>query len=249
MKKNIILLFLIFFASGGYAIDLDSLENVKKPEVKKLPRFAAGLKFAIGGAEEVSTSFELDGEWYPLRYIGLGFGIEHDTTHGLETVLDIATNMNDNYEEYDEYDEDRIDRFNFHPYLAFRTPLLYFPNGSDWGIMLQCKPGLCMSVPSNEAKWVEHSYHYRGGQQGEGQNVYNPTAEHWVNRNGAWLTWRVMSSVSIGRSMGALSIGWTVSNYNILSSRNNMYCGGRRVGNHTNLSCTNMLFISISGFF
>ena len=240
MKTKILLLLgLCLLATGMHATDLDSLVAAKQARREPLPRWAFSFKFGMAAGDEGSTSYELGAEWYPLRYVGVGLGLELDDNHGNKGWLnDMLSSKDDRYD----YDPDRVIRFNFHPMVSLRTPVWYFSKKKDWGLMLQCKPGMVISLPQNDVMYVDHVMGIGPG------GIAITQTQRWQNRDGGLLAWRVLSTVSVGNSQGAFSVGWSVSNYNIMSCRNNLYYQGKRVGGEPSSSLTHALVLQISMF-
>ena len=60
---------------ASHAINLDSLTRVEAKEMGRLPKQAASLQVGLNTSEETSVGYELDYQWYPLDYVGLGIGL------------------------------------------------------------------------------------------------------------------------------------------------------------------------------
>ena len=131
---------LLPFAS--HAINVDSLAQVEAKEMGRLPKQAASLQVGLNTSEETSVAYELDYQWYPLNYVGIGIGLELDDDYGNRPLIEAGDD--------DDYDPDRIVKFNIHPMLSFRTPTLWMNKRHSWGLLLRCDPGLVLSFPRND---------------------------------------------------------------------------------------------------
>lgn len=235
MRRRFLVSLLLLFVFHAYSqkINVDSLLNAEKKEVHRIPRQMLTLQAGFNVGNDVSVAYELDYQYYPLKYIGLGLGLELDDNFGDEPLLSYK---NDDTE----YDADRIVKVNFHPMLSFRTPTVWFSHGSSWGMMLRCDPGVVFSVPANDEIYITESV-----SQGQfGQPVaHNVTIK---NHGGKWFFWRVRTGVSFYNDFGMITIGWSLSNYDINYCRNHMEYKGERLYGHDTFSNTNSLFIALS---
>ena len=118
---------LLPFAS--HAINVDSLAQVEAKEMGRLPKQAASLQVGLNTSEETSVAYELDYQWYPLNYVGIGIGLELDDDYGNRPLIEAGDD--------DDYDPDRIVKFNIHPMLSFRTPTLWMNKRHSWGLLLR----------------------------------------------------------------------------------------------------------------
>ncbi len=227
-------------AVRGMAVDVDSLMRSREQH-EPLSRFSAYFQAGLNTADDVSLAFELGAAWYPLRYAGLSFGVEFDDNNGNKSLFESSDSF------YDDYDPSRIIRLNFHPSLAFRTPPVWLGKRRKVGLLLQCNPGLVISVPRNDTEWVSGPAPMDDPRTGEKR--IGEVRRKLKNRDGEWLAWRVRTSVGLCNDDGAISLGWSVSNYNIESCRNNLYHQGKRVGGRNHLSMTHSLFINLTYFF
>ena len=103
---------------------------------------ASHLQVGLNTSEETSVGYELDYQWYPLDYVGLGIGLELDDDNGNRPLIESGDD--------DDYDPDRIVKLNIHPMLSFRTPTLWMNKQHSWGLLLRCDPGLVLSFPRND---------------------------------------------------------------------------------------------------
>uniref|UniRef100_UPI0040293B07 hypothetical protein n=1 Tax=Prevotella sp. TaxID=59823 RepID=UPI0040293B07 len=220
---------LLPFAS--HAINVDSLAQVEAKEMGRLPKQATSLQVGLNTSEETSVAYELDYQWYPLNYIGIGIGLELDDDHGNRPLIEA--------EDDDDYDPDRIVKFNIHPMLSFRTPTLWMNKRHSWGLLLRCDPGLVLSFPRNDKVYYS-GYRFEDGNR----SVYDRFT--LKNRGGRWKFWRVRSAVSVRVDQSLISLGWSVSNYNIAYCRNNMYYQGKRYYGHDSYDKTFSLFASFT---
>ena len=225
---------------GAQLVNLDSLARVNDRH-DPLPKFSATLQAGFNVSSNASVAWELGAAWYPMTYAGVGLSLELDDNKGDDGLLSSVENGRE------EYNPDRIVRFNLHPSLAFRTPRWWMGRRRNVGVMLQCNPGLVLSFPRNDSKWVDTWPFGEDVKELDGRKIY--TRRHLKNRDGEWLAWRVRTALSFCTDDGAISIGYSVSNYDINSCRNNLYYKGKRVGGVDHLSMTHSLFISLSLFF
>lgn len=138
MKRLFFLLSLLCLLSlHASAINLDSLMNVEKKEAHKIPRQVLTYSFNINTATDGTFSHQLDYQWYALKYMGIGLGMEYDRN---DVAAQQARDDNNGYVTY--YDEDAVRRLNFLPMLCFRTPTVWFSHDRSWGMMLRCDPML-----------------------------------------------------------------------------------------------------------
>lgn len=225
---------------GAQSMNLDSLTRVNNRH-DPLPKLSATLQAGFNVSSDASVAWELGAAWYPMTYAGLSLSLELDDNKGKKGLL-VST---DNGRE--EYDSERVMRLNLHPSLAFRTPRLWIGRRRGVGVMLECNPGLVLSFPRNDSKWVDSWPLGEDVTEVNGRKAYR--RRHLKNRDGEWLAWRVRTALSFCTDDGAISIGYSVSNYDINSCRNNLYYQGKRVGGVDHLSMTRSLFISLSAFF
>ncbi len=217
------------------AIDIDSLMNAEKKEMHRIPRQMLTLQVGFNVGDDASVATELDYHYYPLKYAGLGFGMEVDDNHGNDPLVFGSMGEDD-----DAYDVDRILKVNFHPMLAFRTPSLWFGHDRSWGAMLRCDPGVVLSVPANDVIYVT-------------ENVRRDEDGIWIEHNrtirnhgGKWFFWRVRSGLSVYNETAMVTLGVSYSNYNINYCRNHMENNGHRLYGHDSFSHTVSLFVSAS---
>lgn len=234
MKRFLIAILLILFTQSSFSqkINVDSLLNAEKKELHKIPRQMATFQAGFNTGNDVSVAFELDYQYYPLKYMGFGIGAELDDNYGDEPLIGSHDDT--------EYDADRIVKANFHPMLSFRTPTIWFSHDSSWGMMLRCDPGLVFSVPANDKIYITESV--------TPSEFVEPIAHNVTihNHGGKWFFWRVRTGLSFYNEFGMITIGWSTSNYNINYCRNNMVYKGERLYGHGSFSHTNSLFIALS---
>ena len=72
----------------SHAINVDSLARVEAKEFGRLPKQAASLQVGLNTSEETSVEYELDYQWYPLDYVGLGIGVELDDDYGNRPLIE-----------------------------------------------------------------------------------------------------------------------------------------------------------------
>ena len=182
------------------------------------------LQVGLNTSEETSVGYELDYQWYPLDYVGLGIGLELDDDNGNRPLIESGDD--------DDYDPDRIVKLNIHPMLSFRTPTLWMNKQHSWGLLLRCDPGLVLSFPRN--------FRFEDGNR--------VAYERFTlkNRGGRWKFWRVRSAVSVRVNQALISLGWSASNYNIAYCRNNMYYQGKRYYGHDSYDKTFSLFAAFT---
>lgn len=233
MKRVLFLLaVLCLFAQQASAINLDSLMNVEKKEAHRIPRQMLSFSFNINTAADQTYSFQFDYQWYALKYMGVGFGLEYDKN-------DVADQQSrdENHGYAYHYEKDAVRRLNFLPMLSFRTPTVWFSHDRSWVMMLRCDPMLVMSVPKNDAMWISPvplpstSYYPEGNVKVK-------------NYGGKWLAWRIRNALSFYNEFGMLSIGVSFSDYNIYSCRNHMMYKGEKVFN-CGLGNTTTVFLSL----
>jgi len=215
----------------SHAINVDSLARVEAKEFGRLPKQAASLQVGLNTSEETSVEYELDYQWYPLDYVGLGIGVELDDDYGNRPLIEA--------EDDDEYDPDRIVKLNIHPMLSFRTPTLWMNKRHSWGLLLRCDPGLVLSFPRND------KVYYSGFRFDDGNRVVHEGFT-LKNRDGRWKFWRVRSAVSVRVDQSLISLGWSISNYNIAYCRNNMYYQDKRYYGHDSYDKTFTLFVAFT---
>ena len=213
------------------AINMDSLVQVEGRQQGLLPKQAVSLQLGFNVSEETSVAYELDYQWFPLNYAGIGVGLELDDDYGNRPLIE--TNDDDNY------DPDRIVKLNFHPMLSFRTPTLWMNKCHGWGLLLRCDPGMVLSFPRND----EVYYSRFSGVEGN-RIIYNSFT--LKNKDGRWTFWRVRTAISIRIDQGLISLGWSLSNYNIAYCRNHMYHEGKQYYGHVSYDKTSSLFLSAS---
>ncbi len=216
------------------AVNLDSLRRVAKQDPYVLKPWQATMQIGLNVGDDTGVAYEEGLSWYPLRYAGLRFAVELDNNNANKPLLSSST-MYDNYS----YDDRQVTRLNLHPSLAFRAPLVHFRKIGGM-LMLECSPGLVMSVPKNDALWLQPPFGHDVEGQPAGKEMY------LKNRNGKWLAWRVRTALTLYGDAWGLSLGWSLSNYNLLSGRNNLYYGRQRVMGYDDLKHTNSLFVGLS---
>lgn len=216
---------------AAQAINVDSLARVEAKEFGRLPKQAASLQVGLNTSEETSVGYELDYQWYPLDYVGLGIGVELDDDYGNRPLIEA--------EDDDDYDPDRIVKLNIHPMLSFRTPTLWMNKRHSWGLLLRCDPGLVLSFPRND------KVYYSGFRFDDGNRVVHEGFT-LKNHDGRWKFWRVRSAVSVRVDQSLISLGWSISNYNIAYCRNNMYYQGKRYYGYDNYDKTFSLFVAFT---
>jgi hypothetical protein len=232
-RKLILIIFLTLLSSGIYAINLDSLERAERAKPDPLPQQMVTFQIGLNVSEENSEAYEVDYAWYALRYAGVGFGLEVDDDHGNRPLVEASSDDN-------EYDPDRIVKLNLHPMLSFRTPTLWMNHDHDWGILFRCDPGMVFSFPRNDAVYFSTSK----GPDDYGRAVYKGMTMR--NHNGKWTFWRIRYSLSARFEQVLVSLGWSVSNYNISYCRNNMFYQGQRIYGYDKYDKTNSIFIALS---
>ena len=214
-------------------INIDSLEKTKQDQPFDLKSCQATLQVGISAGDDASLSYEASFSWFPLRYAGLGMAIELDDNKGNQPLF--ASSKYDDYT----YDHTRVMRLNLQASMAFRAPLIRFRK-MDGMLMLQCNPGLVISVPKNDSEWLFPPYSHDANGRSTGQEM------HLKNRDGQILAWRVRTALTLYGDKCGVSLGWSISNYNIQSCRNNMYYGSERITGYDHLSNTNTLFVALS---
>lgn len=238
MKKGLLALSIVILTclpAMAQRINVDSLMRVPEDQ-EPLHRQMVTLTGGFNISEESSLAFELDYAWYALRYVGVGIGFEIDDDYGERGLINVLMDDVDN----DDYDPDRIVKLNFHPMLTFRTPTLWMNRRHGWGLLLRCDPGLVMSVPVNDS-------FYRTEIVGKDEYGHPVVDEVKVsNRDGKWLFWRVRTMLSARSGCGLVSLGWSLSNYNIAYCRNHLYKKGVLVSAPSHFDKTFSLFLSFS---
>lgn len=219
------------------AIDIDSLQTAMKSRPVELSENMVTLQAGISTGDDASLAYELGYTWYPLRYAGLSLGLELDDNKGEKGLF-----SSDEYDRFT-YDHTRVVRLNLHPALAFRLPLVQWRQKRRM-LTVQCNPGLVVSVPKNDSKRITSPIFSEEAYDSNGKYIYKQM--HLKNRDGKWLAWRVRSALTLCGDEWAISLGWSISNYNILSCRNNMYYKGKRVSGYDRLEKTNTLFVAAS---
>lgn len=233
MRKLFLLLLLVgSLALHAASINVGSLMNAQRKEAHQLPRQMVTYCFNINTGYDVTFSHELDYQWYPLKYMGIGIGVEYDKND----VVDQQSRDEKNGWGYS-YDKDAVVRLNFLPMLSFRTPSVWFSYDRSWGIMLRCDPMIMLSVPTNDHMWITP-------EPFPGTDNYREGNVKVSNHGGKWLSWRVRSALSFYNEFGMISIGYSFSNYNLYSCRNNMVYRGKKIFNRGQ-DDTSTLFISI----
>lgn len=232
--RHLLLVFFLFLCGQCFAqkINVDSLLKVEKRETHVIPRQMVSLQAGFNVSESTSVAYELGYQYYPFKYAGFGLGLELDDNYGDEPLLGSHDD--------EEYDADRIVKFNFHPMLSFRTPTIWFSHDSSWGLMLRCDPGVVLSFPVNDEIYVTDRTC-----QDEWGVTHGKTATI-RNHGGKWLFWRVRTGLSVYNEFGMITVGWSISNYNINYCRNHMEYKGRRLYGHDSFTKTNSLFIALS---
>lgn len=234
MRKalTVALLLSVSLCSFSQKINVDSLLNVEKKETHKIPRQMATFQAGFNTGDDVSVAFELDYQYYPLKYFGFGVGLEMDDNHGDEPLIGGSDDT--------EYDVDRIMKVNLHPMLSFRTPTVWFSHDSSWGMMIRCDPGLVLSWPANDEISVTDNI--------SPDEFGRPIAHRSTikNHDGKWFFWRVRTGLSFYNEFGMITIGWSISNYNINYCRNHMEYKGEQLYGHDSFTKTNSLFIALS---
>ena len=233
MKRVLFLLaVLCLFAQQASAINLDSLMNVEKKEAHRIPRQMLSFSFNINTAADQTYSFQFDYQWYALKYMGVGFGLEYDKN---DVADQQSRDENHGYEYH--YEKDAVRRLNFLPMLSFRTPTVWFSHDRSWGMMLRCDPMLVMSVPKNDAMWISPV-------PLPGTSYYPEGNVKVKNHGGKWLAWRIRNALSFYNEFGMISLGVSFSDYNIYSCRNHMMYKGSKVFNG-GLGNTTTVFLSL----
>lgn len=125
LLKGVFVVAGLFLSLTSHAINVDSLARVEAKEFGRLPKQAASLQVGLNTSEETSVAYELDYQWYPLNYVGIGIGLELDDDYGNRPLIEARDD--------DDYDPDRIVKFNIHPMLSFRTPTLWMNKRHSWG--------------------------------------------------------------------------------------------------------------------
>lgn len=233
MKRLLFLLSLLCLLSlRASAINLDSLMNVEKKEAHKIPRQVFSFEFNLNTATDLTYSYQFDYQWYALKYMGIGFGMEYDRN-------DVAAQQ-DRDEEHGyatSYDKDAVVRLNFLPMLSFRTPTVWFSHDRSWGVMLRCDPMLVMSVPKNDVMWIT-------AEPIPGTPYYHEDNVKVKNHGGKWLAWRLRYALSFYNELAMISIGVSFSDYNIYSCRNHMIYNGEQIFDR-GFGHTTTVFISL----
>ncbi len=233
MKRLLFLLSLLCLLSlRASAINLDSLMNVEKKEAHKIPRQVFSFEFNLNTATDLTYSYQFDYQWYALKYMGIGFGMEYDRN-------DVAAQQ-DRDEEHGyatSYDKDAVVRLNFLPMLSFRTPTVWFSHDRSWGVMLRCDPMLVMSVPKNDVMWIT-------AEPIPGTPYYHEGNVKVKNHGGKWLAWRLRYALSFYNELAMISIGVSFSDYNIYSCRNHMIYNGEQIFDR-GFGHTTTVFISL----
>ncbi len=233
MKRLLFLLSLLVLLSlRASAINLDSLMNVEKKEAHKIPRQVFSFEFNLNTATDLTYSYQFDYQWYALKYMGIGFGMEYDRN-------DVAAQQ-DRDEEHGyatSYDKDAVVRLNFLPMLSFRTPTVWFSHDRSWGVMLRCDPMLVMSVPKNDVMWIT-------AEPIPGTPYYHEGNVKVKNHGGKWLAWRLRYALSFYNELAIISIGVSFSDYNIYSCRNHMIYRGEQIFDR-GFGHTTTVFISL----
>ena len=232
--KRVLFLLAVFclFAQQASAINLDSLMNVEKKEAHRIPRQMLSFSFNINTAADQTYSFQFDYQWYALKYMGVGFGLEYDKN---DVADQQSRDENHGYEYH--YEKDAVRRLNFLPMLSFRTPTVWFTHDRSWGMMLRCDPMFVMSVPKNDAVWIAPV-------PLPGTSYYPEGNVKVKNHGGKWLAWRIRNALSFYNEFGMISLGVSFSDYNIYSCRNHMMYRGEKVFNR-DLGNTTTVFLSL----
>ena len=232
MKRTLFFFLLCLLSLRVSAINLDSLMNVEKKEAHKIPRQMLTFSFNINTASDETFSYQFDYQWYALKYMGIGFGMEYDKNDVADQQM-----RDENHGYGHSYDKNAVTRLNFLPMLSFRTPTVWFAHDRSWGVMLRCDPMLVMSVPKNDVMWITPDP-FPG-------TAYYPEGNVKVkNHGGKWLAWRIRNALSFYNELGMISVGVSFSDYNLYSCRNHMMYKGTQVFNR-GLGNTTTVFISL----
>lgn len=153
LLKGVFVVAGLFLSLTSHAINVDSLARVEAKEFGRLPKQAASLQVGLNTSEETSVAYELDYQWYPLNYVGIGIGLELDDDYGNRPLIEARDD--------DDYDPDRIVKFNIHPMLSFRTPTLWMNKRHSWGgccaaTLVWCCPSHAMTrcITQKLSSWM-----------------------------------------------------------------------------------------------
>lgn len=234
MGRLFLLVFLLFpVALHAQKINVDSLMRAAQKEEHRLPGQMLTLQAGFNAGDDSSVAYEIDYHYFPLRYAGVGFGVELDDNHGDKPLTE---SDEDDYT----YDVDRIVKVNFHPMLSFRSPPVWFSHDRSWGVMLRCDPGVVLSVPANDEIYVTEPV------QRDKSGILIASTRTIRNHGGKWFFWRVRTGLSFYNEFVAITVGWGISNYNINYCRNHMENNWHRLYGHDSFAKTNSLFIALS---
>ena len=138
LLKGVFVVAGLFLPLTSHAINVDSLARAEAKEFGHLPKQAASLQVGLNTSEETSVAYELDYQWYPLDYVGLGIGLELDDDYGNRPLIES--------EDDDDYDPDRIVKFNIHA-LVPDTHLMD-EQAPQLGLAAALRSGFCTVLPT-----------------------------------------------------------------------------------------------------
>lgn len=219
-----------------FSILLIILTTVTQAREKNEATFYAGLS-AYGS--EPTYNLELSYSYFFLPNIGVTGGIEYidnyDRYGGFSTEI--------NGRKCEIKDEDaRIQKFSFNFLASFKTPIVWLNRKHESGLIYHCDPGICISIPWNDrvSLW-----------EIDQQHPFLEEVTHTVNNhNGQVMSWKVRNRISYRIPDAEVSIGYTISNFDLFGGRRNMKINNRPLWHDLpSHKFTHTVFVSVSYIF
>lgn len=206
----------------------------ERPEPEDgLLRSVAGISAGLSAyGSDSGYNIEAFYTWFPLRYVGMGCGVElfkGITDNDVGTMFDV----DGRHYTIEEGDAD-VRRIALTPHLSVRTPMIWF-RGHKRGLFVESSPGLVLSWPNNNTvtAWYLENQH---------DKVEHSLRCH--NTGGRAVYWRVRNALTYKEGHAQLSLGYTISNFGMFDNRRTININGRRLYDDAQKRFTHTVFVS-----
>lgn len=185
--------------------------------------FTAGL---LAYGSDPGYSLELSYAFFPVKYVGASLGLEFTRMLGSDgTYIDLLHDINE--------DDAKVMHFNLNPSVCFRSPILWF-KGHESGLQLQVSPGAQFTMPKRSVVIDEHN----------GSGIVMRDYEIKCD-NSRYVFWRVKSSVSWTDGQSHISLGYSMSNYDVYVFRRNLSFNGKKIFSDGRHKFLHTFFVSV----
>lgn len=204
-------LFLCFFLLLGLSVQAQEDE---KPKHWKL-ELAGALNNYSGWEVEPSVTYQ------PIRYIGLAMGFMFCNPISASGLGGLSQDKQWIWNAVD--DDNGSHLFAFRPSLQFASPSIWIGKDKDYALYFSVSPGLTIPLQANREFNIEYFPNHAGTWRAS-------KTEHIKSKGAPGVFYHIKSALSLEIDDNIfLSIGYTISNFDLYSGSRNMVIEGEKL--------------------